>query len=38
MLGAIWGCLYLVRRSIVAPMVSHAGFNLLQLIKFISLR
>jgi membrane protease YdiL (CAAX protease family) len=38
MLGAIWGCLYMVRRSIVAPMVSHAGFNLLQLIKFVSLR
>ena len=38
LLGAIWGCLYMARRSIVAPMVSHAGFNLLQLIKFISLR
>ena len=38
LLGAIWGCIYLVRRSIVAPMVSHAGFNLLQLIKFVALR
>ena len=38
LLGAIWGCLYLVRGSIVAPMVSHAGFNLLQLIKFVALR
>jgi uncharacterized protein len=38
LLGAIWGCVYVVRRSIVAPMVSHAGFNLLQLIKFVSLR
>lgn len=37
-LGAIWGSIYLVRRSVVAPMVSHAGFNLLQLIKFVSLR
>ena len=37
-LGALWGMLYLIRRSIVAPMVSHAGFNLLQLIKFVSLR
>ena len=36
-LGAIWGALYLVRRSIVAPMVSHAGFNLAQLIKFAAL-
>ena len=38
MLGVIWGSVYVVRRSIVAPMVSHAGFNLLQLIKFVSLR
>ncbi len=38
LLGAIWGSIYLVRRSVVAPMVSHAGFNLLQLIKFVSLR
>ena len=38
MLGGIWGIIYLLRRSIVAPVVSHAGFNLLQLIKFLSLR
>jgi membrane protease YdiL (CAAX protease family) len=38
LLGAIWGCVYVVRRSIVASVVSHAGFNLLQLIKFVSLR
>jgi hypothetical protein len=38
LLGVIWGSIYVVRRSIVAPMVSHAGFNLLQLIKFVSLR
>jgi membrane protease YdiL (CAAX protease family) len=38
LLGAIWGVIYLLRRSIVAPMVSHAGFNLLQLMKFLSLR
>jgi membrane protease YdiL (CAAX protease family) len=37
-LGALWGSIYLVRRSIIAPMVSHAGFNLLQLIKFMGLR
>jgi CAAX protease family protein len=34
LLGAIWGTAYLVRRSIVAPMVSHAGFNLAQLLKY----
>jgi membrane protease YdiL (CAAX protease family) len=38
LLGTIWGVIYLLRRSIVAPMVSHAGFNLLQLLKFLSLR
>ena len=37
-LGAAWGTLYLARRSIVAPMVSHAGFNLLQLVKYAALR
>jgi membrane protease YdiL (CAAX protease family) len=31
-LGAIWGIIYLVRGSIVAPMVSHAGFNLSQIV------
>jgi membrane protease YdiL (CAAX protease family) len=33
-LGACWGIVFLVRRSIVAPMVSHAGFNLAQLAKY----
>lgn len=37
-LGAIWGTIYLTRRSIIAPMVSHAGFNLAQLIKYVALR
>ena len=37
-LGAIWGTIYLVRRSIIAPMVSHAGFNLAQLVKFMALQ
>jgi membrane protease YdiL (CAAX protease family) len=32
-LGAFWGALYLRRRSIIAPMVSHAGFNLAQVMK-----
>jgi len=34
-LGAFWGVIYLRRRSAVAPMVSHAGFNLLQLAQFL---
>ena len=37
-LGAIWGTIYLMRRSIIAPMVSHAAFNLAQLVKFMALR
>lgn len=36
-LGAFWGVVYLKRRSIVAPVVSHAGFNLLQVAQFIAL-
>lgn len=34
LLGAAWGSVFLARRSIVAPMVSHAGFNLSQLLKY----
>ncbi len=34
-LGACWGVIYLVRRSIVAPVVSHAGFNLAQIAKYL---
>jgi membrane protease YdiL (CAAX protease family) len=37
-LGALWGGVYLMRGSIVAPMVSHAAFNLLQLVKHLALR
>jgi membrane protease YdiL (CAAX protease family) len=37
-LGAIWGIVYLRRRSIVAPVISHAGFNLAQVIKYVALR
>jgi membrane protease YdiL (CAAX protease family) len=33
-LGAVWGVVYLTRRSIVAPMVCHSLFNLAQLVKF----
>ncbi|MCC7417436.1 MAG: CPBP family intramembrane metalloprotease [Acidobacteria bacterium] len=35
-LGAFWGIVYLRRRSVVAPMVSHAGFDLLQIAQFLS--
>jgi membrane protease YdiL (CAAX protease family) len=35
LLGAFWGVVYLRRRSVVAPMVAHSAFNLLQLVQFI---
>ena len=34
-LGAFWGIVYLRRRSVVAPVVSHSGFNLLQIVQFL---
>lgn len=36
LLGAFWGVAYLRRRSVVAPMVSHAGFDLLQIGVFLA--
>jgi membrane protease YdiL (CAAX protease family) len=33
-LGAFWGVVYLRRRSIAAPVVSHAGFNLLEILRY----
>ncbi|MGH9313326.1 MAG: CPBP family intramembrane glutamic endopeptidase [Vicinamibacterales bacterium] len=32
-LGAFWGGIYLWRRSVVAPAVSHAGFNVLEIVR-----
>lgn len=32
-LGALWAIVYLRRRSSVAPMVSHAGFNSLEVLR-----
>ena len=37
LLGAFWAVIYLRRRSVAAPIVSHAGFNLLQLAQFLVL-
>lgn len=34
LLGAFWGLVYLHRRSIVAPMVSHGTFNVIQTVFF----
>ena len=35
LLGAFWGVIYLRRRSSIAPIVSHAGFDLLQVVPFL---
>ena len=32
-LGAVWAVLYLRRRSSIAPVVSHAGFNSLEVLR-----
>jgi uncharacterized protein len=33
-LGAFWGLVYLKRRSIVAPVVSHSGFNAAEIFRY----
>mgnify|MGYP001073098104 CR=1 FL=1 len=35
-LGAFWAYIYLRRRSIVATVVSHSGFNLLELVQLLA--
>lgn len=37
-LGLYWGAVYLKRRSILGPMIGHAGFDLVQVIKYFVLR
>lgn len=32
-LGAFWAILYLRRRSSVAPIISHAGFNAIEVFR-----
>jgi membrane protease YdiL (CAAX protease family) len=34
LLGTLWSIVYLMRRSVIAPMVSHASFNLIEVIAF----
>ena len=38
MLGAFWGWIYLWRRSIIAPVVSHSGFNAAEIFVFLASR
>ena len=34
-LGAFWGSVYLMRGSIIAPVVSHSGFNAAEIFVFL---
>ncbi len=34
-LGAFWAVLFLDRRSSIAPVVSHAGFNSLEILRVV---
>jgi membrane protease YdiL (CAAX protease family) len=36
MLGFYWGAAYLRRRSCIAPMISHSGFNLIELLQYFA--
>ena len=36
LLGAFWAVSYLRRRSIIAPVVSHAAFDLMQIAVFVA--
>jgi len=35
LLGAFWAALYLRRRSAIAPVVSHAGFNTVEVLRVV---
>lgn len=36
LLGAFWGAIFLLRGSVVSPMISHAGFNTAQILIALS--
>ncbi|HEY2431201.1 MAG TPA: type II CAAX endopeptidase family protein [Vicinamibacterales bacterium] len=36
-LGAFWGAIFLRRRSILGPMIGHAGFDLAQIANFLTM-
>jgi membrane protease YdiL (CAAX protease family) len=38
LLGFVWGLIYIRRRSVVAPMVSHAGFDVAQVLQQLLLK
>jgi membrane protease YdiL (CAAX protease family) len=38
LLGALWATIYARRRSVVMPLVSHAVFNSLEIVRMVSIR
>jgi uncharacterized protein len=38
LLGVVWGVLYIRRRSAVAPVVSHAGYNAAQILQSLAVQ
>ena len=36
LLGALWGTIYLIRRSVVSAIVSHAGFNIAEILLVLA--
>jgi membrane protease YdiL (CAAX protease family) len=36
LLGLFWGFVYLRRRSVIAPMISHSGFNLFEVLQYVA--
>ena len=38
LLGLYWGVIYVRRRSCIAPMVSHSGFNLIEVLQYFVAR
>ena len=35
LLGAFWAIVYVRRRSTLAPMMSHSGFNALEVLRVV---
>ena len=36
LLGGIWGAFYLIRRNVLPAIVSHAGFNIIEILIAVS--
>jgi membrane protease YdiL (CAAX protease family) len=36
-LGLLWGAMYFWRRSAIAPIVSHSGFNSMEIVRYLTI-